>query len=233
MEEPKILIGLDFSLASQEVIELLIEDASGPEIFDEIARSNQNRPEILKLLLESPETPEDVRQFVSGFLHLPEKSSFEVAKVEKTEVTKAEKTKEGRGETLLLKIQKLNVSERIQLALRGGREMRSILLKDPNKEVMYSVLENQKISDSEIEIIARSRSVAEEVLRRITKNREWMKNYAITLALVTNPKTPAGLAVGFVSSLKKKDLKLLETNRNLSEAVRGAAKRLTQAKRPH
>jgi hypothetical protein len=164
MDEPQILLGLDYSLASQDVIELLIEDASGPEIFDEIAKANQNRPEILKLLLESTDTPEDVRQFVSGFLHLPAKPSLEVAKVEKT--------KEMRNETMLLKIQKLTVSERIHLALRGGREIRSILLKDPNKEVMYSALENQKITDSEIEILARSRSTPEEVLRRITKNRD-------------------------------------------------------------
>lgn len=225
MEEPKILIGLDFSLASQEVIELLIEDASGPEIFDEIAKANQNRPEILKLLLESPNTPEDVRQFVSGFLNLPAKPSFDVGK--------AEKPKEGRGETMLLKIQKLSVSERIHLAMRGGREIRSILLKDPNKEVMYSALANQKITESEIEILARNRSTPEEVLRRITKNREWMKSYAINLALVTNPKTPAGLAVGLISVLKKRDLTILESNKNLSQAVRSASKKLLQSKRPH
>lgn len=225
MEEPKILIGLDFSLASQEVIELMIEDASGPEIFDEIARANQNRPEILKLLLESPDTPEDVRKFASGFLHLPEKTSFDIEKTEKP--------KEGRGETMLLKIQKLSVAERIHLALRGGREIRSILIKDPNKEVMYSVIENQKITESEIEMIARNRSMPEEILRRIAKNREWMKSYAITFALVTNPKTPAGLAVGLISNLKVRDLNILQSNKNLSEAVRSAGKKLLSARKPH
>jgi hypothetical protein len=225
MEEPKILLGLDYSLASQEVIELLIEDASGSEIFDEIARANQNRPDILKLLLENPDTPENVRQFVSGFLHLPAKPAFAVAKVEKT--------KEARAETMLLKIQKLSVAERIHLALRGGRDIRSILVKDPNKEVMYSVLENQKITDSEIEMIARSRSVPEEVLRRITKNREWMKNYAIVSALVTNPKTPPGISVALVSTLRVKDLTILESNKNIAEVVRSAAKKLLQARKPH
>jgi len=225
MEEVKILLGLDYSLASQEVIELLIEDASGPEIFDEIAKANKNRPEILKLILECSDTPEDVRQFVSGFLNLPVKPSLEIAKVEKT--------KEVHPETMLLKIQKLTVAERIHLAMRGGREIRSILVKDSNKEVMYSVLENQKITESEIENIARSRSVPEEVLRRITKNREWMKSYAIVYALVTNPKTPPGIAVALVSTLKTKALTILESNKNIAEAVRSAAKKLLSARKPH
>ena len=175
--------------------------------------------------MESPNTPEEVRQFVSGFLNLPATHSSDVAKTEKP--------KEVRAETMLLKIQKLSVSERIHLAMRGGREIRSILLKDPNKEVMYSALENQKITESEIEILARNRSTPEEVLRRITKNREWMKSYAITLALVTNPKTPAGLAVGLISMLKTKDLTILESNKNLSEAVRSASKKLMHARKPH
>ena len=225
MEEPRILLGLDFSLASQEVIELLIEDASGPEVFDEIAKANQNRPEILKLLLENTNTPEEVRQFVSGFLQLPAKPSLEV--------TKAEKTKEMHAETMLLKIQKLSVAERIHLALRGGREIRSILVKDPNKEVMYSVLENQKITDSEIEMIARNRSVPEEVLRRITKNREWMKKYAIVYALVTNPKTPPGISLSLVSTLRIKDLTILESNKNIAEVVRSVAKKLLQVRKTH
>ena len=203
----------------------MIEDASGPEVFDEIAKANQNRPEILKLLLENTNTPEEVRQFVSGFLQLPAKPSLEV--------TKAEKTKEMHAETMLLKIQKLSVAERIHLALRGGREIRSILVKDPNKEVMYSVLENQKITDSEIEMIARNRSVPEEVLRRITKNREWMKKYAIVYALVTNPKTPPGISLSLVSTLRIKDLTILESNKNIAEVVRSVAKKLLQVRKTH
>ncbi len=61
MEEDRILIGIDFSNASKEVIELLIEDASETSIFEEIAKANMNRPEILTLLLENPDIPDEVR----------------------------------------------------------------------------------------------------------------------------------------------------------------------------
>lgn len=224
MEEQRILIELDLSIASQEVIEVLIEDPSEPEIFSEIAKANTNRPEILNLLMEHSDTPEDVRKYISGIIHLPVKSA--------TEIARTEKTPEMRAVTILQKIQKLNVSERIRLAMRGGREIRGILVKDSNKEVVFSVLDNQKITESEIEMIARSRSVLEEVLRRISKNREWMKNYSIVYALATNPKTPAGIAVTLVSTLKTKDLVILEKNKNVADAVRSAAKRCLSWKKP-
>jgi hypothetical protein len=218
------LIELDFSLVSPDVISVLIEDVSHPGIFDEIARANAGRPDVLQLLFEYPGTPPDVKDFISGVMKLP--------------VSLKEQSGDGDGarevhpESLIQKIQRLNVSARIQLAFRGGRDIRGILARDPNKEVVLSLLENGKITESEIELMARNRSSMEEVLRRISKNREWMKKYPIVFALVTNPKTPAGIAVTFVTSLKTKDLSVLEKNKNLSEAVRIAAKRLLLARRP-
>ncbi len=224
MENPEILIGLDLSVASREVIEILIEDASGPDIFDEIARANQSRQDILELLFNYPDTPEEVKTYISGMLQLPAKPAVR---------TVAEhKPKEARPQNLLQKIQSLSVGERLQLARKGGREIRSILVKDSNKQVMLSVLENQKITESEVEMIARSRSVYEDALRTISKNREWLKNYAITFALVTNPKTPPGISVTLISGLKVKDLVLLEKNKNVPELIRSSAKRLLTVRKP-
>ncbi len=219
--EEQILIGLDYSIASQELIDVLIEEASDPSIFYEIAKANINRPEILKLLFENPDTPEETRKFISDTLHLPI-----------IPPKKIKKTPDMRAKSLVQKIQKLNVAERIQLAQRGGKEIRNILIKDPNKEVVLSVLDNQKITESEAEMIARSRHVPEEVLRKISKNREWMKSYSVTLALVTNPKTPPGISVTFISNLKTRDLKLLEKNKNVAEVVRSATKKLLKWRLP-
>jgi len=224
MEDSKILIGLDLSVASPEVIEVLLEDASEPALFDEIAHANENRHEILEILLHYPNTPEHVKAFISGILLTHATSSPEQAA--------QQKPKEARPQNLLQRIQSLSVGERLQLALKGGREIRSILVKDTNKEVMLSVLDNQKITESEVEMIARSRSVPEEALRRISKNREWLKNYAVSFALATNPKTPPGIAVTLISGLKIKDLVILEKNKNVPELVRSAAKRLVAARKP-
>jgi len=225
MEETKLLLELDLSLASREVIEILIEDTSEPSIFADIAKANTHRPEILRILIESPDTPDEVRHQILKDLSAPVKIPSEVAKVRKTP--------EMHKESVLQRIQRLSVTEKRHLARMGGREIRSVLIKDPNKEVLMTLLDNPKITETEIEIIAKSRFMPEEALRKIAKKREWMKKYPIVSAVVSNPKTPAGIAVTFLNELKTRDLALLEKNRNVSEAVRTTAKTILQSRRSH
>lgn len=222
MTEETKLIGLDLSVASEQVIEVLIDDAPGPEIFSEILSYNKNRPEILKLLTDSPDVPADVKEQVLKQLNLPAKH-----------IEKPRHAEEERKHGLLQKIEKLTVGERIAIALRGGQEIRSILLKDANKEVVLTVLKNPKITETEVEMIAHSRNLPEDALRAIHKNRDWMKSYAINLALVNNPKTPPGIAITLVTGLRLKDIAILEKNKNVSEAVRSIAKKLIQARKVH
>lgn len=225
MDENQKLIGIDLSSASKDVIELLIEDTTDYALVQEIIRANKNRPDILKFIREHPDVPEDIKKELDQYIHVPVKI--------KPDVAKAKKPPEERAQSILQRLQKLTVSERILLALRGNKEVRTMLLRDTNKEVVMTVLENPKITETEIEILSKSRSVSDEVLRKITKKREWMKNYAIILSLVTNPKTPAGIAVKLVSELKIRDLSIIEKNRNVSEGVRAMAKKLVRARKGH
>jgi hypothetical protein len=225
MEETKLLLELDLSLASREVIEILIEDTSEPSIFADIAKANTHRPEILRILIESPDTPDEVRHQILKDLNAPVKIPSEVARVRKTPVM--------RTENIFQRIQRLGVTEKRHLARMGGREIRSVLIKDPNKEVLLTLLENPKLTETEVEIMAKSRFMPEEALRKISKKRDWMKKYPIALAIVTNPKTPPGIAVTFVNELKTRDLAILEKNRNISDAVRTTAKNILQSRRSH
>jgi hypothetical protein len=222
MEEPKLL-GVDLSTAAKELIEVLIEELEDPLLVTEIAKANINRPEILRLLLENTDISDEVRTLISNAVHLPP--------VLQPEGRKVKKTPEMRSVTLLQKIQRLSFGEKRLLALRGGREVRSILIKDPSREIVLTVLENPKITETEIELLAKSRSVPDEIIRKIVKKREWMKSYAIILAVVSNPKTPAGKAVSLLSELKTKDLTALMKSKDVSDAVRTTSKRLVQARR--
>lgn len=221
MEEAK-LIGLDLSAASPEALEILIEDTADPEVFREILASNMHRPEILRLLMDSPNVPTEIKEAVWKQLSLPTPLP-----------AKPRHADEGRKHGLLQKIQQLSVGERIALALRGGQEIRSILLKDSNKEVVLTVLKNPKITETEVELVAHSRNIPEEALRTIHKNREWMKNYAINLALANNPKTPPGIGITLVSGLRLKDIAILEKNKNVPEVIRAIAKKVLAARKPH
>jgi hypothetical protein len=220
MEEAK-LIGLDLSMASPEALEILIEDTADHEVFREILSSNAHRPEILRLLADSPNVPTEIREEALKHLSLPSPLP-----------AKPKHAEEGRKHGLLQKIQQLTVGERIALALRGGQEIRSILLKDSNKEVVLTVLKNPRITETEVELVAHSRNIPEEALRTIHKNREWMKNYAINLALVNNPKTPPGIGITLVSGLRLKDIAILEKNKNVPEAIRAIAKKVLAARKP-
>jgi hypothetical protein len=223
--EDRLLIGIDLSAASPLLIDVLMEDAADESVFEEIAKANENRPEILRLLLENPAVPDEIRQRVSTIMSVPVKA--------KSEIIKAHKTPEERVQTIFQRIQKLGVSERILLALRGGKEIRTILFRDANKSVSLGVLDNPKITDTEVELIAKSRSVPEEALRKIAKKKTWMKKYEIVHALVTNPKTPPGIVLSLLTGLKTRDLSLLEKNRNISEGIRGTVKKILKARRSH
>jgi hypothetical protein len=221
VQETKLL-ALDLSIASADVIELLIFDPPDKEIFLDILSSNRQRPEILRLLLNLPNVPEEIRKEAGKILCLPVK--FSVSPAQKGQPSQASK------HGILQKIQRLSVGERIALALKGGREIRSALSKDPNKEVVTTVLKNPKITEPEVEIFAHSRNIPEDVLRQISKNREWMRNYQITLAMVNNPKTPPGIGSSLVAKLLTKDIAILEKNKNVSQALRALAKKVLQAR---
>jgi tRNA nucleotidyltransferase/poly(A) polymerase len=241
MSDEQLLIGFDLAGASLAVLEVLCDDAEDGELFQEIYRANIARTEVLKLLYDHPDTPEELMREIAAVLQIPpkEKKAPLPVPIKKTKAAKeAEEAEENRhkraqkAETLLHKIGKLTVGERVHLAMKGGKEIRSILLKDSSKEVVKKVLENPRMTDSEVELISKSRSVTEDALRIIAKKKEWMKNYSIMTGIVTNPKTPGGIAMQFVKNLKVKDLALIEKNRNVSEAVRSTAKKILRIKKP-
>lgn len=129
-------------------------------------------------------------------------------------------------ESLPNKIGKMTVGERLKLAMSGGREARTILLHDAVRLVQRFVLNNPRITDEEIIALAKSRSVEQDFIELICKRKEWISNYQILHALVTNPKTPTPFALRYVHSLKPRDLRMIARSKNVPSAVNGAAKRI-------
>jgi hypothetical protein len=125
----------------------------------------------------------------------------------------------------LQRLQAMNVPQRLSRASKGTREERAILIRDPNKMIAAAVLSSPKLTESEVEGIAKMASVAEEVLRTIASTRGWMKNYAIASALARNPKTPLAISMHLLGRLNDKDLRTLSTNRNVPDVLRTAARR--------
>ena len=121
------------------------------------------------------------------------------------------------------KINALDVKGRIQLALKGNKEERSILIRDGTKVVALAVLEAPKLSDGEVEKFAGQKNVLEAVLRQIPLKRRFMKNYIVVRNLCANPRTPLDLGLGLVKNLLIVDLKNLSANKEVSETIRKLA----------
>lgn len=132
--------------------------------------------------------------------------------------------------SLIRRIMFMNARDRIKLARKGDREARSILIRDPNKVVASAVINNPRITVQEAENIAAMRTVADEVLRLMSLNRGWARSYTIIHNLARNPRTPIPTVIGILPRIRTKDLQYLTQNRNVSEAVRRQALRLSQTR---
>jgi hypothetical protein len=142
------------------------------------------------------------------------------------EAAKAAEPDPAKRETLLQKLARMRVVERVQRALKGGREERGLLIRDPCKVVQRAVLQSPLISDQEVEGFANMASLTDETLRLIAGNRKFRKNYAITRGLTFNPKTPIEITLHFLPHLKPQDLKFLTISKNVPETLRTSALRL-------
>jgi hypothetical protein len=128
------------------------------------------------------------------------------------------------------RILKMGMKDRVKLAMKGDREARNILIRDPNRVVAQAVVQNPKITEQEVEKIAAMRTVPDDVLRQIAINRKFVRNYLIMLNLARNPRTPIGNVVTILTRLQLKDLQNLVKDRNVSEAVRKQSLRLVNAR---
>lgn len=127
--------------------------------------------------------------------------------------------------TIVQRIAALSVAQRVSLAMKGSREERAILIRDPNKIVAVAVLSSPKMNETEIESIARMGSVSDEILRLIAHSRAWIKSYPVVVALTRNAKTPLAVSMNLLPRLNERDLRLLSTDRNIPDVLRTTARR--------
>ncbi len=132
---------------------------------------------------------------------------------------------EAKRMTLSKRVLSMNVSEKIKLATKGNKEARSILIRDSNRLVSVAVIRSPRITDGEVLTQAQNKVASEDVLRVIYGNREWLRKYAIKLALVKNPKVPQGVSMRLLNTLHEHDIKTLAKDKNVPGSVQTLAKK--------
>jgi hypothetical protein len=236
-------------LQRPRILDLLEEHPEGEYVIKR--RVNEFRFDVLRLVPEhvKKERLDIIDEVEAGHLDrawselpLPKEKSREEAEAEvESEEMAAERRllalrppvdDEGNEITLTLtqRVAKLSTNQKIILALKGGKEERSLLIREANRLIQVNVIRNSRISEGEVAYISNMRTVNEEVLRIISNSREWMKKYPITKSLVMNPRTPLPVAMTHFKRLFDSDMKLLIKDRNVAELLRREAKRLVEMK---
>ena len=128
------------------------------------------------------------------------------------------------AQSTLQRIAAMTVAQRIGVAMKGSREERAILIRDPNKIVAVAVLSSPKMTETEIESVAKMASISDEILRIIANNRAWTKRYGVIVALARNPKTPVAISMNLLARLTDKDLRSISADRNVPEVLRITAR---------
>jgi hypothetical protein len=220
----------------------------------DIVSNNQERmlraPEIVEALGSNPLTGRAVIDRILSFLGMERPSEDGEPDVESGPVSESEAeaalravlgedlgsfasalVREGDEEAedtanLYALIQQMSVFQKVKLARLGNKEARGLLVRDRNKVVAVAAVSSPKISDNEIVAFAQSRNVSDEVLRIISNNRQWTRNYQVKLALASNPKTPQPTAMRFLNFLQDNDLKSLVKSKDVPTAISTHARRI-------
>jgi hypothetical protein len=217
----------------QLAILMLLIDDTDPEINATANATLSRLPEpALKTFLARADVSTALREFFAKRGIEPAASSepesedplIDVEAEIKEEVPEGA-SEEERRLSINQQLARMGFTERLRAACKGSREMRAILIRDPNKLICTTVLSSPKLTEQEVESFSRMANVAEDVLRIIGSNRAWMKNYSIVVGLTKNPKTPLALSLNMMGRLNDRDLQMLSMDRNVPEPLRVAARK--------
>jgi hypothetical protein len=223
------------------ILMLLVKDAD-PEISRVAAQTIDRIPTAaLQGFLARSDVPDQVREFFAERGIGPDGPPLEanepfidastpvedapVSASAQAQETSDEPEGDAPRESLVQQVTKMSFTERLRAAVKGSREVRAILIRDPNKMIAAAVLSSPKLTDAEVEGYARMANVPEDVLRIIGSNRAWTKHYGVIVGLTRNPKTPLALSLNLLARLHDRDVSMLSLDRNVPEPLRIAARK--------
>lgn len=123
-------------------------------------------------------------------------------------------------------IKDMSIPQKIKLAMFGNKSARTTLLRDPNRMIQLFVLDNPRISDTELMDIAKNNQVDEQVLRTLAGNAQWMKNYSMKLTICMNSKVPVDISLKWFKFLTDKDLVAISRSKNVPSVLATQARKL-------
>jgi hypothetical protein len=197
----------------------LLPTSAVQELMQDLDRLSA-QPALAGALLQSSSLTAEQHQQLEDLLRedLEDESAFAEAVEGETDPV--------RRVTLIQRLSRMRIVERVTLALKGNREERMALIRDPCKVVQRAVLQSPRITEREIEGFAGMANLSDEVLRAISLMRKYARNYIVTRSLIFNPKTPIDVSLHLLPLINVQDLKALTNSKNIPETLHSAALRL-------
>jgi hypothetical protein len=223
------------NLTEITLLEVLSADNIHPRILDALARLYQDTPVLLDIIALNPVTGSATVQYLAGEGNVVASHRLGQAPLAESPDTAEEDEEpvDEASEGFLSKYQlaqQMAIGEKIKTALMGDKEWRGLLIKDSNKLVSSAVIKNPRITEPEVLNICKGIVQNDDIIRLICANKEWVKNYQIRKALVTNSKTPLAKAIRYLSTLSEKDISSLAKSKNVSSVISTQARRIISQK---
>lgn len=211
---------------------MLLSADADPEIKQTAEQTLQNLPvNVVSDFIARADVPMEMREFFAARGITPSNTPAPDSDDPLIDIGSLEEELAGSGEekqaTFQQRLSTMTVPEKMKYAMKGSREQRAVLIRDPNRMVSSAVLSCPKMNEAEIESFCKMGNVSEDILRTIANSRQWTKSYSITLALVKNSKTPVALTLNLMQRLTDADVKKLGSDRNVPEPLRLAARKRT------
>jgi hypothetical protein len=118
----------------------------------------------------------------------------------------------------------VSLGERKSLARRNDREWIARVIRDPHPAVMRILLQNPRLTETDVLRLAARRPVASDVLREVFRCPRWIVRYPIKVALTLNPYTPLDVALQLAPLLHEQDLKRVLAAADLPPQLQAACR---------
>jgi hypothetical protein len=109
---------------------------------------------------------------------------------------------------------------RKEQAASAREEELARFLHDPSPNVVRALLGNRSLSEDDVLVLATRKNLPSDILETIAKNKRWIENYPVRVALVKNPKTPLSVSLSLARYIRLFDLAELTRSHYLPPVLR-------------
>ncbi len=132
-----------------------------------------------------------------------------------------------RGEALLKeRLPDLRLGEKIALGRIATPPVLRMLLLEADPKILEATLRNPRLTESDLVGLVRTKEAPRPLLEAVAAASRWQASYAVRLALVLQPRTPAAVSLAQLTSLVEHDLRRVAENPTLPPLIQAAAGRV-------